>query len=907
MPVKSIHFAAIFLLFISTAFAKCQSQTYFQQSGSSVMTKDVRFQILTPTLVRMEYSASGKFIDAPTIVVLNRKWPDVNFTANEENGHLVIQTTNFTVFYKLNSGKFQKENMKISWKNKGREFSWAPGDSDRQNLGGITYSLDGARKGKIPQFPPGILTRNGYFLLDDSNTPLRTEADSWIAPRGKNENQDWYFFVYGNDYKHVLKEYADLCGNIPMIPRYTLGTWITDLNYEYLPGTEIIDKFKYTDEDVKKIAVRLREADIPVDVYVLDFAWHNLGWKGSYDWSPIFPEPDAFMKWAKDYGLKISLNDHPGYAGEGVLSNDDSRAGIVRELLNILPPLPPTITMDISKDWKFKTDPDTAGISENWHGMKHDDKNWAQLQTPSLWEDHGYPGYDGHGWYRKWVTLSDEGKNDSLYIIFGGVDDEYDLFINGNKVSHHGEPNGSVYNTLSWTYVTPYLKFNEKNLIVLRVNDWGGGGGIVSGPVTITDRLPAAGIRFNLAKKKDADIYMNVLHKPLIDQGTAFWWVDGGRGSCDMEGLNSQLWTNHVFYNYTEQQTNKRGFIFSRYGGWGNHRYPSYFTGDTYADWDVLAYQVPFTAQGGNVLMPYITHDIGGFIYKDISFRLYARWLQFGVFSPFVRLHSAYENPKDGNARMPWTYGQEGMDLVRKYSKIRYSLLPYIYSYTRVAHEQALPLVRPLYLEYPGLDKAYSYPYQYFFGKEFLVAPVIDSTDFREIYLPPGEWIDYFSGKIYSGDRVIKDTYPIEAMPVFVRSGSIIVTQPDMQYSDQRPADHLIINVYGTTAGSFELYEDDGLSLDYSKGKYAKTEFTYKTDKSGKSIVEIGPTKGTYNGQVEKRSYTIRIPIEKEVTSVTVNKEKLSDDKWKWDKGLSTMFIEVGKTNITESIKIEVK
>jgi alpha-glucosidase (family GH31 glycosyl hydrolase) len=374
-----------------------------------------------------------------------------------------------------------------------------------------------------------------------------------------------------------------------------------------------------------------------------------------------------------------------------------------------------------------------------------------------------------------------------------------------------------------------------------------------------------------------------------------------------MDGLNSQLWTNHIFYNYTEQQTNKRGFIFSRYGLWGNHRYPSYFTGDTYADWDVLAYQVPFTAQGGNVLMPYITHDIGGFIYKDISFQLYARWVQFGVFSPFVRLHSAYENPKDGNARMPWTYGQKGIDLVRKYFKLRYSLLPYIYSYTRVAHDEALPIVRPCYLEYPDLDKVYSYPYEYFFGKEFLVAPITDSTDTKEIYLPPGEWIDYFTQEIFSGDRVIKRTYPIDRIPVFVKSGSIIITQPDMAYSDQKPLDHINIDIYGNSSSSFELYEDDGLTLDYNKGKYAKTPFIYKVDKSGKSIVEIGPTKGIFDGQIEKRSYTLRIPCDKEVNSVVMNKIELSKEKWSRDKGLKTLSIEVGMTSIKESIKIEVR
>ena len=115
----------------------------------------------------------------------------------------------------------------------------------------------------------------------------------------------------------------------------------------------------------------------------------------------------------------------------------------------------------------------------------------------------------------------------------------------------------------------------------------------------VTDVIRQEGMRFNLAEKRQAEVFMNVLHKPLVDQGVSFWWVDGGSGSCEMDGLNSQMWANRVFYDFTRQETGKRSFIFSRYGGWGSHRYPSLFTGDTYAHWEVLAFEVPYTAQGG--------------------------------------------------------------------------------------------------------------------------------------------------------------------------------------------------------------------------------------------------------------------------------------------------------------------
>ena len=138
---------------------------------------------------------------------------------------------------------------------------------------------------------------------------------------------------------------------------------------------------------------------------------------------------------------------------------------------------------------------------------------------------------------------------------------------------------------------------------------------------------------------------MSDLHEPLIRQGMDFWWVDGGGGAAQMPGLDPQLWTNKVFYDATERQTGKRAFILSRYGGWGSERYPGFFTGDAYSEWRVLAYEVAYTARGGNVLVPYISNDIGGFHGAKIPFDLYARWIEFGTFSPILRMHAAHENP----------------------------------------------------------------------------------------------------------------------------------------------------------------------------------------------------------------------------------------------------------------------
>ncbi len=572
------------LLALSTLcslIAQSGPEKTYVQKGNSVTCGNVRFEFYTPSMGRMEYSPTAHFIDEPTVVVLKRDFPSCRINVIESDGWLIVGTDQVTLKYNAGSGKFTRNNLRMVWKDKSMERSWEPGQSDTSNLGGVAYSLDGTRRTNPPRFPPGILSRAGYFILDDCKSPTWNDSTHWIEARKEPGNQDWYWIVYGDDYPLALKQYSDLTGKIPMIPRYVFGSWITDLNYEFLPGSELVQKYQYSDKDIKALVERFRGADLPLDVLVLDFAWHKFGWRGGFDWSRIFPDPNGFLEWSHQHGMKISINDHPGYASEGVLSREDSHANeIVREL-NITEPPNPTYSIDLSKDWRFRTDPGNVGMTEKWYSIEYSDTTWDDIQAGIDWEGQGHPDYDGFGWYRKKIRYPDIPVGAPINLVFGGVDDEYDLFVNGAKVAHYGSPGSSVWSSVTSTDLTALLRRDSENLIALRVNDWGGGGGISKLPVALTDRRPSQGIRFNLADKKQADVFMNVLHNPLIDQGVDFWWIDGGKGSSAMDGLDGQMWTNRVFYDYTQEHTKKRAFIFSRYGGWGNHRYPGIFTGDT--------------------------------------------------------------------------------------------------------------------------------------------------------------------------------------------------------------------------------------------------------------------------------------------------------------------------------------
>jgi len=871
-----------------------------ENSSPVIVSGHARFEFLTPSLVRIEYSDSGTFVDAPTAVVQKRDWAPVSVQSHEQDGWLIASTPALSLRYKLNSGPFTASNLQIDFKDaKQAARSWHPGDTDSLNLGGLPYSLDNVSSENLPatrsdtltpvndlipgvdvhleEATPGLLSRSGYAFIDDSHTPIWSSNRKWIEPRPKESAQDWYFFAYGRDYSRVLREYAQLCGPVPMIPRHVLGPMVTDFNFEYFPDSVQARSKAFQDYNQQRLEdelARLREYGIPFDTLVLDFAWHNYGWDGGFDWSPLFPAPDELVKWLHARGIKLSLNDHPGYANtqESILSFSDSHAPeVLKELSGATIPVA-AFNFDISKGWTFAAD--RRGP-------------WKAIEVGRSWQDQGFKDDAGAGWYRVTPRLPAKlpGK---VYLYLGEVAATYQIFVNGQEVEH-----SKIHwpQRLTYTDVTPYLTPGKQAEILLHVQSSKRGGGLLLGPTAFRDIEPPPRIYFDLSNQHQAQVSMNDLHAPLVRQGLDFWWVDGGSGAVDMPGLNKQLWTNKVFYDSTQEVTGKRGFILSRYGDWGSERYPAYFTGDTYSEWPVLAYEVAFTARGGNVLVDYISHDIGGFHGGKIDFDLYARWIEFGTFSPILRMHSSHANPKDGNLRMPWTYGEEGVALMKKYFTLRNQLIPYLYTYSWLAHRDSVPILRPLYLEHPELEESYQHSREYFFGNEMLVAPVVDASANQTIYLPPGQWIDFFNGKPYEGGTTFQQQTKVDEIPVFVRAGAIIPEQLPSEYSDAKPLDTVILNVYGTGSGHFDLYEDDGISFDYDKGKSAVTALDHSTDAGGLQHLTIAPTKGTFSGQVSQRAFELHIFAKTQPTSVSVDGQDVGAVTWDADRSVATVTL----------------
>ena len=239
----------------SIVLGKLAAQYRTPPHASTTIEGDVRFQVLTPGLVRMEYSPTAHFIDAPSVAVLKRNWASVPFQHRTNNGWLEIDTGKMKVRYRLGSGQFTRKNLEVSWHDEQGQHEWKPGDKDEKNLGGVR-APDIAWRTQ-PGSEPGALSRNGYFLLDDSQTALWDSATEWVIPRPEQNDQDWYFFVYSHNYKELLRELSQLLGPVPMVPRYILGSWVGS-------------RAGYSEDEWKMIANRFREEHIPADIIVLD-------------------------------------------------------------------------------------------------------------------------------------------------------------------------------------------------------------------------------------------------------------------------------------------------------------------------------------------------------------------------------------------------------------------------------------------------------------------------------------------------------------------------------------------------------------------------------------------------------------------------------------------------------------
>jgi len=371
--------------------------------------------------------------------------------------------------------------------------------------------------------------------------------------------------------------------------------------------------------------------------------------------------------------------------------------------------------------------------------------------------------------------------------------------------------------------------------------------------------------QFDFSNKKHVQAYFD-LHQPFNNQGVRSWWMDW---CC--EGINASVvglpvdtWINS---RYAKDATDKglRGFAFSRIGSgyngygdigkpgmaWSDHRYTLHFTGDTYATWDMLAFESTYTILQANIGIPYVSHDLGSFKGQQLSDDMYLRWVQFGTFQPIFRLHS------DHGMRLPWEYPnvtKQAEDFIR----LRHALVPYTYTLAQESSTGGMPIVRGMYFYYPNSTEAYSFDRQYLYGEKVLVSPVVTpgANATTQVWFPEGKWTSFFTNEIVIGPVVKNVSSNYNTMPVFVKAGGIIPLATYSDYVGQNAEDSLTLKVYTGDDGEFTLYEDEGENLNYQTGKSSLTRIVY--DEMQRKL-SIKARQGNFTGEAENRSYNIEL------------------------------------------------
>ncbi len=360
---------------------------------------------------------------------------------------------------------------------------------------------------------------------------------------------------------------------------------------------------------------------------------------------------------------------------------------------------------------------------------------------------------------------------------------------------------------------------------------------------------PASGapVACDLEDPQFTRAYFDYLHHPLEAEGIDFWWMDWQQGNPSrLPGLNLLWWINHLHYYDLGRGGVKRPFIFSRWGGLGNHRYPIGFSGDSIIAWDSLAFQPYFTATAANVGFGWWSHDIGGHMNGISDAELYTRWVQLGLFSPILRLHSTNNRFLD---RRPWGYGPGPFEVTRRAMQLRHAFIPYLYSMAWRFYTQGIPPIRPMYHLAPGSEAAYVCPNQYTFGSELIAAPFITPADpdtrlsRQVVWLPEGDWFHFFTGRRLPGDRWHAQYGTLEDIPLFARAGAILPLGPMTGWGGVDNPDRLEVSIFPGADNTFELYEDDGVSNAYVGGQYAITRISQEWSLA-QTILRIHPAQG---------------------------------------------------------------
>lgn len=342
-------------------------------------------------------------------------------------------------------------------------------------------------------------------------------------------------------------------------------------------------------------------------------------------------------------------------------------------------------------------------------------------------------------------------------------------------------------------------------------------------------------IPFDFCNPDFIKVYFETILHPLEKQGVDFWWVDWQQGNISKFQSTDPLWLLNHYHFIDSEKEGKRPITFSRYAGPGSHRYPIGFSGDTIISWASLDFQPYFTATAANIGYGWWSHDIGGHCAGSWDEELMVRWLQFGVFSPIMRLHSTSNL---FNGKEPWNYGETAGNIMKRFLLLRHQLVPYLYTANWSCHKNDTVLIKPMYYEWSECAESYEVSNQYFFGESLIVSPITvpNNTELgmgrAEVWLPEKEklYYDLFIGMCYRGGRKLFMYRTLYEIPVLAEAGTIIplVNEEEAKQNGTALPKAIELKVFAGNSGTYSLYEDDGISNEFERGAFSITNFEFE-------------------------------------------------------------------------------
>ena len=377
-------------------------------------------------------------------------------------------------------------------------------------------------------------------------------------------------------------------------------------------------------------------------------------------------------------------------------------------------------------------------------------------------------------------------------------------------------------------------------------------------------------IWYDAFNPKAREVRWQGIKKAFFDIGTDAWWQDAAEPGDDGNAINNTqvflgnanrfrnaytLFTNRCVYEGQRAAAPaKRVCILTRSAYTGQQRYAAAsWSGDIRGDWVTFRRQLPAGLNFSLAGIPYWTTDTAGFFrpknqYADPDFNdLLTRWFQMSTFCPILRVHGF------GTETELWKWPLAEQNLIR-YDRLRYRLLPYIYSMAWSITNSGYTPMRALVMDFATDKKVHGIDDQYMYGPAFLVSPVFEAkATTRKVYLPAGTtWTNFWTGETQAGGREIVAAAPQETIPLFVRAGSIVPIGPELQYAMEKPADPIELRVYRGADGAFTLYEDEGDNYNYEKGARSTIPITWDDTKG---ILTIGARNGSFPGMLAKRTF----------------------------------------------------